>query len=735
METLNSNEKNISEDQLNLFDSFKASKIISNFYSSLDISNNKTSSEQKETKSHNEKKYILNLEKKALDNDKINNISIINENIDDSVDEESLSEYYLMNNHEELTFEKILIQINYLIDFVEFSKNVKLNKKNIIIRCFHDVKDNKSQQEKCFCIPLIMKTALGMKFSCDNKNYQFFSVQETIRKILQKELFIEKPPSISKGKGNEIKENENKENKNVVKSIIKDIKKKQKKTHKHFIFSLKMIKKDTKAFKNKMIEYNKYQFQKIEIERKIKNIFFSLCRHVNNFIYWIIIKKIIKESFGLNQENKNLEIIKLNLDKASSFIKDVNVEKKGKDKLFSKPKTEKIKIYSIIPFYYEEETKNIIDKYIFIGINETGYIYVILFNIDFKILPNEKTQYKLIKKQNLNQLKSQKRILKLKKKCSPDNYKEKNNYFLISSHKEKKALIINIMEYLDNPIEQRYQIHIKNNINFEKGLYSSIQIEYNNEYYILNYNKNFTLWFYDEKNNKTENKEITVNKLKDKKDLNVDYRFGPLIQGQNKKLIISQILDPLQRFEIYELSKDLCLNLKGYIELEENNIYISKNNNNYFLYKDRYLLIASSIIDIDVLNDNTGKMKQKIIKGGKGGIFIFNIEKNICIKHIIFEDVISFNSIIKINDNNMICSTTINIKGFKKKYLNGKLILINIEENKNEINLIRKNEYIGSCEYINSQNLIDESYLVCYSENTNICKLNEKNEFIHYFSL
>ena len=446
-------------------------------------------------------------------------------------------------------------------------------------------------------------------------------------------------------------------------------------------------------------------------------------------------KKNNKESFDLNQKNKNLKNIKLNLNFAASLIKYINDTKNKKDKLFSKPNIEKLKIYTTIHFYFEEEIKSILDKYIFIGINVRGNIYILLFNIDFKILPNEKTQYKLIKKQNLNQLKSQKRIFKLKKKCFSDNYKEINNYFLISSHKEKKALIINIMEYLVNPIEQRYQIHIKNNIDFERGLYSSIQIEYNNEYYILNYNKNFTLWFYDEKNNKTENKEITVNKLKDKKDLNVDYRFGPLIQGQNKKLIISQILDPLQRFEIYELSKDLCLNLKGYIELEENNIYISKNNNNYFLYKDRYLLIASSIIDTDVLNDHTGKMKQKIIKGGKGGIFIFNIEKNICIKHIIFEDVISFNSIIKINDNNMICSTTINIKGFKKKYLNGKLILINIEENKNEINLIRKNEYIGSCEYINSQNLIDESYLVCYSENTNICKLNEKNEFIHYFSL
>ena len=41
-----------------------------------------------------------------------------------------------------------------------------------------------------------------MKFSCDNQNYKFFFVQEIIQKILQQELFLEKPTSIiNKEKG------------------------------------------------------------------------------------------------------------------------------------------------------------------------------------------------------------------------------------------------------------------------------------------------------------------------------------------------------------------------------------------------------------------------------------------------------------------------------------------------------------------------------------------------------
>ena len=52
-----------------------------------------------------------------------------------------------------------------------------------------------------------------------------------------------------------------------------------------------MIKKDTKSFKNKMIEYNKYQFQKIEIERKIKNIFFHYADMLIILYIGLLLKK------------------------------------------------------------------------------------------------------------------------------------------------------------------------------------------------------------------------------------------------------------------------------------------------------------------------------------------------------------------------------------------------------------------------------------------------------------
>ena len=214
---------------------------------------------------------------------------------------------------------------------------------------------------------------------------------------------------------------------------------------------------------------------------------------------------------------------------------------------------------------------------------------------------------------------------------------------------------------------------------------------------------------------------------------NDKYRYGPLIQGYNKNLIIAQIIYPFQRIEVYELSKDLCLNLKGYIELEENdNVISGHSNNNYFLYKDKYLLIASYNNSIDIHDESVGKMKTKIIKGG---IYLFDINKYKYIKYIRFDDILAINSIIRINDDNMVCSAIIKNNSFKKQYFCGKLIILSIEENQNEINLIRKekNEFIGHYEYINCDNFIDESYILCSSDN--ICKLNEKNEFVHYFTL
>ena len=407
----NSTKNNNVESQSIFYDSFIKSRSVTNFYTSLNVSSYMTSSKKKDTKSLDFKSH-KKINNKELALDQINNISLITENIDDFIDDDELiNEYYLKNNYKPLTFEKMVIIYNYLIDYFEFTKNEKLNSKDVIIRCFHDDENNKLQndKEKCFYVPIIVKTSLGMKFSCDNQNYKFLLVQNIIQKILQKELLIKK----SSINNNYESQNEIKENKikiKPVKYIINGVRIIQREANKHFNFSRKLVEKDAKIFKSKLRDYNNYKLPTREIERKIKKIFFSLYKNVNSFLYWLIIKKLIKESLEITQDDKNFNIIKLNLDNAKTFFKNVNFIKREKDKLFLEPKVKKLKIYSLVPFYFEEEIKNFLDKNIFIGIRPNGAVYIILLNIDFKIFPNEKSQYRLIKMQELEQLNFEKNI-------------------------------------------------------------------------------------------------------------------------------------------------------------------------------------------------------------------------------------------------------------------------------------------------------------------------------------
>ena len=318
----NSTKNNNDESQSIFYDSFGRAKSVTNFYPSINASSYMTSSRKKDSKSFDSKSY-KKIDNKELELAQINNISLITENMDDFIDDDELiNEYYLKNNYKPLTFEKMLIIYNYLIDFFEFTKNEKLSSKNLIIRCFHDDENNKLQKdkEKCFYVPIIIKTALGMKFSCDNKNYKFLPVQNIIQKILQKELFIETSLTNNNYENqNEIKENKIKTK--FGKYIINGVKIIQNQANKHFTFSRKGVEKDTKIFKRKLRDYNNYKLQGGGVERKIKNSFFSLWKNINNFIYWLIIKKLIKESLGMKQENKNFNIIKLNLDNAKTFLK------------------------------------------------------------------------------------------------------------------------------------------------------------------------------------------------------------------------------------------------------------------------------------------------------------------------------------------------------------------------------------------------------------------------------
>ena len=655
------------------------------------------------------------------------NISLNMKEEEESSDNETYNELF-----NEIPLEKMIDISNYIIKFYE----KKLNLNGTIIRCFHD----DIEEKKCFCIPIIIKTLEGMKLSCDNKNFRDLKTINIIELILNNKLFVkningicEKDNSINNKPKNEM--NENKIEIRFVKRKFSGIKLIQKKAHNKYLKYDKLIKKAINSYKTNILNINN-ENQKTEIQRKIRNCFFNLLRYINKFIYCLIIKKLIKESLGKLDGDKNQENLKINLEKA---IKEFNLYKlKDKDESYIKSETlmisksladfqgKKYKLRWIIPFYIKEEIKNNIDKNIFIAISSNGYIFLYLLNIAFNLYPNDNSQYKIITMKDLGLLKNQEKIIKLKNLINSSNTDAKNNYFLISSYHEGKAVIININEKTEIHLEEKYKIEIFQIIKIDFGLYSSIEIEHYGKYYLLNYNNNFNKWIYNENINQIEYKEIKVNKLTNDNDFGKRSYLGPLIQGQKKNLIIAQITFPIQRIEVFnidESNEDLFLIQKGYIYLNEEDNYFSRQNNNYFLYEDKYLLIAS------IENKNTKR---------KGGIYIFDIEKFTKINYIQYNNIISINCFLGVNKNTLICSTETIFK--KKSYRNkeGALYLLNIEEKNNSLKLNLKEDKItnGEYKYIDCENFIYESYFSSSSMKNNcIIRINEKYEFIHYFNI
>ena len=352
--------------------------------------------------------------------------------------------------------------------------------------------------------------------------------------------------------------------------------------------------------KYKELMSNKNKILKNGYEQKLKSIFFSLSRNFNNFIYFFIIKRPVCESFGfIDGKNPNINNLKKNLLHAKDILK--KCKNKQKDELFDNRKTKKKKKFKLrwmIPFYYKEEIKNDLEKNIFIAISSDGNVLIYLFNDVSKIYPNEKALYKLIKKINIDNNCNQFKIMKLKNIFTCLQLNRKNNYFLISSFLQDKAIIINLKEKYETTLEERYQYEMSQTIKFERRLYSSIEIEFNEHNYLLNYHKIFTLGIYNENKNEIEFKDINVKMISKNEDLSDKKNvYGPLIQGNiNKNLIIAMTIIPKQKIDVYEIdksNKDLSLIHKGSINFNKEDNYISIQNNNYFLYKDKYLLLAS----------------------------------------------------------------------------------------------------------------------------------------------
>jgi hypothetical protein len=154
---------------------------------------------------------------------------------------------------------------------------------------------------------------------------------------------------------------------------------------------------------------------------------------------------------------------------------------------------------------------------------------------------NEKDLYKVIRKEKMSIYQPQK-IIKLKKIFVNSDCKE-HNYFLLCSPLYNKAIIIDINNDFKN-------FELIQEIFDDKGLHNCVEFQYLNCNFLLNVNKDFTLWYYSEKGKRLECKIIEP-KIKE------DKRFRPIIYIENRKLFIIENIKYLnESIEFYTFDEN-----------------------------------------------------------------------------------------------------------------------------------------------------------------------------------
>ena len=190
-----------------------------------------------------------------------------------------------------------------------------------------------------------------------------------------------------------------------------------------------------------------------------------------------------------------------------------------------------------------------------------------------------------------------KKIIILKKCFNPKDLE--NNYFLIGSLYNNKAIIIKISH--DFKIFETIQT-----IDYKYGLIFSNELKYNNNYYLLDcYNVDFSLWYYDEKENNLKHKIIKSNinsiNIIITENNNKQYRMIKYIK--NLRMVIVLVVCNSSYLLFYEIddknkeNKILNLKLIGKTTLKKEDNNFSSTHNNCCIINDKYLIIGSKYID------------------------------------------------------------------------------------------------------------------------------------------
>ena len=171
--------------------------------------------------------------------------------------------------------------------------------------------------------------------------------------------------------------------------------------------------------------------------------FFIFQKLINNLVYRIIQKKLIKESLNPHLNDNQIKSLEKNFDngpgdfkfhkKKSHKNKVKNQDEKGL--LNKKVIKHKYKLNWIIPFYFQDEIINInnnnIEKNLFIAISSNGFVIIYLLNIiNNDCFDDKKFNFELICKENL-ECTTQAKIIKTKIFKNKNLDERKNNYYNI----------------------------------------------------------------------------------------------------------------------------------------------------------------------------------------------------------------------------------------------------------------------------------------------------------------
>ena len=608
---------------------------------------------------------------------------------------------YLIRKFNYPTKDDLFQRCNFLFDnYFEMINKKLFKKKNI--RCFlREEKDN----EKCNCIPLIQKKSEGLLFYCTKKQKKkYFGVEDLIKFILDGGLLIINQKNKLKENSGEIKDEEINKNDKLRNKLYYLVKK----SYKAFQYKFNKYKELSDEFHN----YKNNDNLKQIVLNKIFHIYKDISNLFNSLIYFQIIKRFISEKYYLINEHK-YEInnnIEQNLNNAKEYLE---FRKKAIPKELKN--NNRFRIICLIEFYSKNQIKNDIDKNYYIGITIQGHviIYLLNFDIDLKNRYDEKELYKVITIKKLDIYQPEK-INKLE--CFNNNNNKENNYFLLSSPIKDMAIIINVTSNFTF-------IETVQKINFDKGLITSVEFCYEDNYYLLFASKGFTLWYFDKKTQKLDYKKIEPKLLEKyepiiKKNINQN-KYRELIYVENKKLFIVQIIYPKKSIEFYTIdanSKEFNLILMEKIILEMDDNNLSNSYNNCCLVNDKFLLIGAK--------KNTRNIDNE------GGIYIINIDKYQIIKYYKFSYCENINTLLKINNNLIVCSSELYLSREKNE---NNIKIIGMKKKRNRIQnkikmkkkkILRDNKKYGENNINCNNNNINQNMKI----NKNDFKDNENNK-------